>query len=185
MVAVGACSGGGEPEASRSSSASPTTTPSATTSTNTVTPTTTPSTALSVSVPAAAKAHTDEGAKAFAMFFMEQMSDAYASLDLTTVRALAAADCTGCRVLFQSVEERRARGEHAVSRSFTADVAGVRPNASGDTLEIDVAGTERAVNVVKNGTVLRKTTAGKVTFRTRVHWTSSRWEMKDVKAVTA
>src|SRR5687768_14447899 len=105
MVAVGACSGGGEPEASRSSSASPTTTPSATTSTNTVTPTTTPSTALSVSVPAAAKAHTDAGAEAFARFFYESVSRSQHLADSAPIRLLSIRQCVACQSLIERADD--------------------------------------------------------------------------------
>ena len=176
---------GGEPQAEGSSTTTSASASSATTTTAPSSPTTKPTPTASVSIPAAARAHTDEGAKAFAQFYMEELSEAYASLDLSTVRAFAAPACSGCQILFKSLQERKSRGERSAGRSFTAELAGIRPGSSQNLLEIDVAGTEESVDVIDGaGSVIRRTTAGKVTFRTVVQWDSNRWTMKDLKAVT-
>src|SRR6476659_1544402 len=93
-VLLSGCSdgGGAQPGPSRGGPTSSATTSTSTASTS---PTTTasPSGTASVAVPAAARAHTDEGAKAFATFYVEAVSESGYTADSTTLRAITDANC--------------------------------------------------------------------------------------------
>jgi hypothetical protein len=137
-----------------------------------------------VDVPPEAKAHTSDGAKAFAGFYMEQNGDAYVSLSVSSMKALSIPGCAGCRVLMNSVAANKQQGRRAVSRSLTVDMAQVREVSPEGTLHVEVAGTERAVSLVNAaGAVIGTTIAGRVTFLTEVRWTAQGWRMADVKLV--
>jgi hypothetical protein len=113
---------------------------------------------------------------------MEQNSDAYVSLSVTSMQALSIPGCAGCRVLMNSVEKNKQRGQRAIGRSLTVDMTQVRDVSSDGTAHIEVAGTEHAVSLVDaSGTVLGTTSSGRVSFLADVRWTPTGWRMSDVK----
>jgi hypothetical protein len=184
-LAVAGCSGD-DPRASTTGSSTSTKSSSMTSSPTSTTTSSSRTTTGDVYVPPAATEHTEEGAKAFASYYMEQVSESYSTLETRTLTGLTADPCPGCQVLLRSIEQRKNSGEHARRRTFTADLTHIGARSSGGKLQIDVAGTEESVDVLDaKGVVLRKTIAGKVVFRTVVVWVGSSWLMSDVKVVTA
>jgi hypothetical protein len=184
-LALTGCNAGNKPAPSGTSSTSSPTSPGSTSSTSPRSSTTT-TTAPRPSLPPEATKHTDEGAKAFASYYMEEVSESYSTLETTTLADLAADPCPGCAVLIQSIEDRKKSGEHVRKRTFSANLTHVGAKLAGDKLQIDVAGSEEAVDVLDaKGVAVRKTTPGKVVFRTVVSWSGYSWLMADVKVVTA
>lgn len=99
----------------RTATSSVSRTPSSTSPTSS---STSPSPTPSMAVPTPARAHTDEGAVAFATYFALQADEAYVSGDVTTIRALSSKSCEGCAVTITSVERNARQGKHQEARSF-------------------------------------------------------------------
>ncbi|HEY7718123.1 MAG TPA: DUF6318 family protein, partial [Pedococcus sp.] len=98
VVLLAGCNGGSDPGATPSgtngSGPASSSTTSAATSTGTAT---TPSGTATVTIPAAARAHTLDGAKAFAAYFVDAMNDSQVRADSTTLSAISGPNCKGCK----------------------------------------------------------------------------------------
>jgi hypothetical protein len=137
-----------------------------------------------VTIPAAAQQRTPEGAKAFAEFYYEVLSDSQYRADSSQLRALHAASCVACQAFAKKADEMKQRGQHVDSRSLTVDDAVVTPTSVRNGFVIDVLADDRPSNVVDaNGSVVSSSKGAKLTFRTQVVWISSGWKVADSKLV--
>lgn len=155
------------------------------TSTTSASPTTTASSSgtASVAVPAAARAHTDEGAKAFAKFYYETAATSYVTLQTAPLLFLSLPSCVGCGAIVRAVDKQREAGEHLMAASLTIKLVELRSHAK-ERAEIDVAGSEKPVRVIdQQGNVVRTTNAGVVTFRTQLIWTPEGWRVSTMTLV--
>lgn len=183
-VLLAGCSdgAGAQPGPSRGGPSSRATT---STSTASASPTTTaePSGTASVAVPAAARAHTDEGAKAFAKYYYETAATSYVTLQTAPLLFLSLPSCVGCRAMVRAVDKQREVGEHLEAASLTIKLVELRSSAKGRA-EVDVAGSEKPVRVIdQQGNVVRTTNAGVVTFRTQLIWTPEGWRVSTMTLV--
>jgi hypothetical protein len=130
-----------------------------------------------VTIPAAAKQRTPEGAKAFAEFFYASAAKAYVSSNPTPIEALSLSSCVGCGAMIRAIGDMRNAGEHLERPSLEIKLVEVR-EFQPTRVEVDVAGSERAVRVLgKDGDVKRTTQAGVVTFRTQLIASPEGWRV--------
>lgn len=127
LAALGACSSSGAAETPGTSSAPPTaasTTTSAKPPTTTSTPSPTSSEdPVNAKIPKAARAHTQEGAEAFARFYMEQVNKGFTEADPSSLEGLGAPSCETCSSFFESTKDLKARGHHHKGLSISVDGA--------------------------------------------------------------
>jgi hypothetical protein len=178
-LALAGCSdgAGAQPGPSKSGPPSSTTTTTSTAPSSTATTSASPSGTATVAVPAAARAHTEDGAKAFAKYFYETAAKAYVTSSPTKLRALYLPSCVGCGAMTRAIDKQREAGEHFERETLAIELVEVRDINAGRA-EVDVAGTERSVRVVNDrGEVTRTTKQGVVTFRTDINWTAEGWRV--------
>jgi hypothetical protein len=138
-----------------------------------------------VNVPAAARAHTEEGAKAFAEFYYAVLSDSQFRADSGKLRALSTPECVSCQAFARKADAMRERGQHVNLRSLTVKQSQVTPARVSGGYVIDVLAEDQPSKVIeKDGTVISTSKGSKLAFRTSVVWQSDGWKVSDSKLVT-
>ena len=79
--------------------------------------TTAPPTTAAVAIPPEATKHTEEGAKAFVKYFVDQMSTSAYEADSSAVARLSSSSCKGCTTLIAFADDLKAKGHHVDRRS--------------------------------------------------------------------
>jgi hypothetical protein len=127
-------------------------------------------------VPAAARAHTLDGAKAFAAYFVKALNDAQVTTDASTLLAISESECKGCRTFVDGAADMRAKGHHVDRPSLKLDDLLVRPNSTDNRVNVDLLITESASNTVDaRGKVIESFTSDRFTLRTTLTWLGTRW----------
>lgn len=186
-VLLAGCSGGAGAQPGPSSGGPPS---RATTSTSTAsaspTPTASPSVTASVAVPAAARAHTDEGAKAFARFFVDSLNTAQVTADPARLEAISDPGCEGCRAYIDLAHGLRAKHQHVTEPSLQVRSIGVRPDTTRTQAKLDLLIDESASKTVDaNNQIVESFDAGRLTIRTTLRWTGSAWRVQQALLVTS
>ena len=149
-------------------------------------PTTTasPTGTASVAVPAAARAHTDEGAKAFARFYFSTASRAVVRPDTSQLRALSSASCTGCSAFVELIEKYKGEGTHIDRDALRVTDVSVRPSSNEAGIPLDVLATDGPKKLVgASGVIVQEFQQSKLFFEVTVRWAGGRWTMHQLKAV--
>lgn len=169
---------GGEPQAEGSSTTTSASASSTTTTTAPSSPTTKPTPTASVSIPAAARAHTEGGAEAFARFFIEVANHSQTSADSSRLRAISEPSCEGCDVYADLADEMRAKKQRTDVGALSVAGVLVRPGSTGDVVVMDLLLHEKASKVLdQNGSTVQSFGASKLTLRTTTAWRSDRWRI--------
>lgn len=168
-------SSGGPPSRATTSTSTASTSPTATAS---------PSGTASVAVPAAARAHTDEGAKAFARFYFSTASRAAVRLDTSQLRAVSSASCTGCSAFVELIEKYRSEGTHIDRDALRVTDVSVRPSPNEAGIPLDVLATDGPKKLVgATGGIVQEFQQSRLFFEVTVRWVGGRWTMDQLKAV--
>ncbi|MDP5228480.1 MULTISPECIES: DUF6318 family protein [Arthrobacter] len=185
LVACGSEAGKPGPSASSttsvSASASPTPTASAA-----YKPATATSKAENVPVPvmpAAAKAKTPEGAKAFVGYWVAMLSYAYETGDTKTVSAMSAPDCQLCQTMISAVQEQWHAGgwiEGGKLRTPAGDIK-VTPNSERVTLIAQVIQEPFAVHDAKNSVTEEQKERANLALAFVVDRVGDSWKIHDTK----
>lgn len=186
-LALTSCSDGADAQPSPSSAGATSTAASSTSSASSPSSSSSrPSSTATVNVPAAARAHTEDGAKAFAKFYYEILSDSQFRADSTMLRQLSTPECVACEAFAQKADAMRDRGQHVDSRSLTVRQSHVTLVTVQNGHVIDVLAEDRPSRVVaKDGRVVSTSRGSKLAFRTSVVWTDDGWKVSDSKLVTS
>lgn len=184
-VLLAGCSGGAGAQPGPSSGGPPS---RATTSTSTAsaspTPTASPSVTASVAVPAAARAHTDEGAKAFAEFYLKTYSRSAVAADSAPVRALSEPACGGCNTLIDLISRYKADGQHVDRDSLVIRDSSVRPGGTRDSVVVDVLTTDAPKQVLaRDGSAVSKVAGARINFRITADWGTPGWKVADLRII--
>lgn len=181
LSALGACTGSGAagtPAASSRATSSVTTTtaPSATT-TSALSPTSSVDPVIA-KIPADARAHTQEGAEAFARFYMEQVNLAFTKPDPTALAGLGASSCKTCSSFLTGAKDLEQKGHHHKGLSISVDGAPAN-SYTPEAAVIQIFVTQHSVPVVDNtGKKVDETKQGQgiliATLNFQGHWTVQR-----------
>lgn len=187
---IGGCDGapdaGGEvpPSATRASSSSATVSTPATTTSATATSSTPTTTRTKVVLPPPATAHTEDGAKAFAAFFIAQADLSLVHADPSQIFFLVASDCKGCNVFIRWADTLRDKGQHHAGPSLSIHRQMERPEATPNLYVTDLLIDESAVDVVDvSGSKVRSEPAQRATLRTTLRWVGSGWVVAETLLV--
>ena len=154
---------------SSSVSSSPTGSPSTTT-----TPTTTPS----IGIPAAAQAHTPDGAAAFVRYYLEQIDRAWRDADVTLLPSLCLPQSKDCADSQQTAVELAAKHQHYAG--VTATWTSILPLVPGDSVvRIRAVGAALKVDIVDDmGRVVSTDPPLALRLQYDVEWTNKGWRIK-------
>jgi hypothetical protein len=181
-LALSSCSDGAGAQPSPSSAGSSSSTSSGTPSSSAST-TSAPSSTAPVNVPAAARAHTEEGAKAFAEFYTSEMDRATVSADPTQLKSLSLPSCTACEGVIDVVEGYRSRGERQEKPSIVVDLVQVRSFSKASAL-VDVLAQDKPHRVVdQSGRVVSTSEGARINFRHKIVWRTGTWMVADSEIV--
>jgi len=186
-LSVTSCSDGAEAEptptsTSTESMSSPS--PSSSTSSTSSSGSSTSSSTGTVNVPAAARAHTEEGAKAFAEFYLSTYSQAAVRADSSPLVSLSDTTCGGCKSLIDLINGYKAKGQHADSASMVLDDSVLRADSSSNRPVVDVLAKDKKKRILNADGTVAKTVAGAyINFRLTLVWTRDGWKVNDLRVV--
>lgn len=145
--------------------------------TTSVTPSTTPA---KIILPPAATAHTEDGAKAFVTFFVEQMGQSAYQADSAVVAALSGPNCRGCKTLIDYADELKAKDHHVDRQSLRLHGQIVYPNSTPDRYIIDALIEDQPSKIVDlQNTTVSNQAGEKFTLRNTVSWSAGGWVMSE------
>jgi hypothetical protein len=179
---IGGCTGqpdagGGIPPSASRSPSTGATVGAPTRTTAGITPKATPT---KVILPPAATAHTEDGAKAFIAFFVDQMSKSAHEADSSTMAQLSGPRCRGCKTLIDYADELKAKGQHVDRESVRLHGQIVFPDSTADRYIIDALIESQPSKVVDfQGRTVSNDAGEKFTLRNTVSWSAGAWVMSD------
>jgi hypothetical protein len=129
-----------------------------------------------VTIPAAAREHTPEGAKAFAAFYIASVSESGFTANASTLRAVSAPTCKGCQVFIEFAEELRAADQHVDRKSMRLNGMAVRPDSTADLVIVDCLVEDQPSRIVDSrGGVVSNEPGEKLALRISVKWLERGW----------
>ncbi|MDF2143784.1 DUF6318 family protein [Knoellia sp. p5-6-4] len=141
-----------------------------------------PSPTAAVSIPAAARQHTEEGAKAFAKFYLLTYSKSAFSADAASLEALSSDSCGGCKSLIDLVNGYRAKNQHVDRVALTVDTTMLRPEGTSERPVVDVLAKDARKQVLNaDGSVAKVVAAASINFRLTMRWDDNNWEVDDLR----
>lgn len=174
-----ACSGGEEPDPTPSPTVTKSPSPSVSESSSP-----SPSASATIEIPEAARAHTPEGGIEFAKFAVLQGGHALHENNASLFMALTLPECRGCAGIRDAVESQRAEGRRHAEQRISIIGAQLFSPPTATTLEIDLLGTEAAVDVVDaNGEVVDHLAEEVLRVRIGLIWVESGWKLGEIAVV--
>ena len=184
LAALGACTGSdpGPAVTTPPSNSAVTSSPAPTTTTSSATPSPTATVdPVIAKIPAPARPHTQDGAEAFARFYMEQVNRAFTSADPTALAALAGPDCKTCSAFVAGAKDLKAKGHRHQGLSISVDGSpsnSYKPNSA----IVQVFVTQHSVPVIdRRGKQVEQTKEGQGIFFATLtfdkHWVVQRLQV--------
>jgi hypothetical protein len=137
-----------------------------------------------VTIPAAAKQRTPDGAKAFAQYYLETYSEAAHQADAAVVVKLSDPSCGGCKSLIDLVEGYRAKGQRVDRVSLTVDETALRPEGTLTRPVVDALAKDARKRILnRDGSVASNVAAANINFRLTLVWSESGWKLFDLKVI--
>jgi hypothetical protein len=135
-------------------------------------------------VPAAARAHTEAGAQAFAAYYLSTYSQAAVRADSGPLSTLSEKACGGCKSLIDLIDGYRAKKQHVERASLVIDDSSLRPDSSPNRPVVDVLAKDEKKRVLNADGSVAKTVAGaNINFRLTLNWEQDSWKVRDLRVV--
>ncbi len=136
-------------------------------------------------IPKAARAETQKGAEAFAVFFLSSLNTAARNADPTVLEGLYSKECGTCQNMQATIKEFHVNGEHHDQDSLKIlKVSTLVYAEEQKAVRVDV--DQRPVNIVdKNGRVVQRTEAAKSAFAVTLKPTGSHWVVYKLQRVAS
>jgi hypothetical protein len=167
-LVVSGCSGGEDPAPSKRVSAS--SSPSSAS----------PTTAAASEVPAAARAHTPEGAEAFVRYFIDRVNFAWTTPEAGVISALSEAGCKSCVDLEKTASDL-AKSQHRYDSPVVSVVTVTSLASKPGTQTVLFVGTQRKANVVDaDGRVLSSDPEQRSRRVFVLAWQDQRWSVSQI-----
>ncbi|MFL6075452.1 MAG: DUF6318 family protein [Mycobacteriales bacterium] len=134
--------------------------------------------------PAAASAHTQEGAVAFARYWLGKLLPyTFSSLDSSQLHATSLPSCTTCQNVINSVEAVRKDGQKYVGNDITILDAQSPPVANSQSQTVDVTYRAPAQQIVDKAgkTVSTDPASDHAVSELTLDWDSGHWMVHEVK----
>lgn len=137
-----------------------------------------------VVVPPEARAHTSEGAKAFAGFYLHQYSLAALRGESALMAGLAQPQCEGCSALLGVVRKLQRDGQHVDIEAMRVKLVQESAGTMGNSVTVDVLAEELQKRIIaKDGATVAIVRGAKFDFRFLVVWQSQGWTISDLRVV--
>lgn len=183
-VALTSCSDGAGAQPSPSSAGPSSSPPSSTTTSSAPTTTAAPSGTATVDVPAPAREHSEEGAKAFAEFYLTTYTEAAVSADPAALAALSSKSCGGCGSLIDLIRSYQANNQHVDKPSLTIDNTMLRPEGTSDRPVVDVLAKDAKKRILNSdGSVAKTVASANINFRITLKQKENGWKVDDLWVV--
>lgn len=180
MVLAG-CGAEDKPDVSPSSTSisSPTTIAAPTTPTPSPTSDAKPST--DPGIPAAARAHTPNGAAAFVKYFYSKLNASWATADPSLLAPLSDPDCKTCNAFISSAASFRSKNQHYKGEVFSVtSIAGLGKGLEGEEVLV-VGEQEPGALVDQSGAVIEASVRQAGKFVVSLSWTGKRWHVMELQ----
>jgi hypothetical protein len=152
--------------------------PAPPTTTTSAPPTTTqaPVDPVLAKIPKAARSNDQDGAEAFAKFFMERVAESFVRADPTLIDGFYAKGCETCAAFRNTAAEFKERGQHQAKPSFRVDEISITRFLDSEPVKVvTVYLTKVEVEIVDaDGVAVDKTVPGKTAFTLSMRW-DQRW----------
>jgi hypothetical protein len=136
-----------------------------------------------VAVPAAARAHTEAGAEAFARFFIDELNVAWTKPAAGKIAALSDPGCKACASLESTAGDLVAKGRHYVSNPLRVRTAASFEGAPKDRQFVRLILAQPGARVVDGSGVTVETDSKKEEGRTAVLlWQEGSWRIYELGA---
>jgi hypothetical protein len=133
-----------------------------------------------VTIPAAAKQRTPDGAKAFASFYIASVSESGFTADASTLKALSISTCKGCQVFIEFADELRAANQHVDRKSMRLTDMAVRPDSTANLIIVDCLVEDQPSRIVDSrGRVVSNEPGDRFALRISVKWIDSGWAIAE------
>jgi hypothetical protein len=151
-------------------------------STTTTTPSSPPTaTPTKVILPAAATAHTEDGAKAFVRIYFEVLSLAGTNTETGPIRALSSDDCTGCQRVFSALDALHDQGKRYNIASIVVLATVLKPGSTTSRPIVLMQGKELPSKLIAaDGSTIQSFAGGALLFEATLAWTDDGWRMRDM-----
>lgn len=171
-LALAACTDEPEPSGLPTNTATP---PATTTPPPSTTPPRTPPAA-----PPTIHEHTDEGAKAAAIFFVEALEHLFNTGDPSSIQAAAIPDCTSCTKITDNVDSLYKSGGHITTGAYIVDAAAIQENISSTSKILTLQGTRPAHEQFdSSGKQIKTESAAPLQISCLMLWDGARWVVEE------
>lgn len=170
---------------STSSSASPRATASSPPTSSTVSSPPVDVDAAYARVPAPARAHTPQGAQAFAEFYVDQINIAWTLPDPAMVAGYGLGTCRSCSAYESTARSLESDGQRYAGKPVSRNGGAWLPGATSSRVEVDVTGHQNSTRIVDSGgAVVDRPQEQPVNLRFDLRWSNaSRWQVATIKVV--
>lgn len=135
-------------------------------------------------VPKAARAHTPQGAEAFARFYLEQVNRAWVDADPEQIRPYALASCKTCAGLVEEAERLEASGLHYREQPIQVGESVPLPSAKASRAVIQIVSGQLDSHIVRgDGTVDEHVPAQGSVSQLDLSWVETSWRVVSVKTL--
>jgi hypothetical protein len=135
-------------------------------------------------IPKAARAHTPQGAEAFARFYLEQVNKAWMAPDPELIRPYALESCKTCANLVGSAEWLRDHNSRYDVAPTLLGASVVLPESTRDHMLVRVVQAQQASRILDaNGDVQRSFPGVRGESEVALNWQSGSWMVQYVKDV--
>jgi hypothetical protein len=135
-------------------------------------------------IPTAARAHTPQGAEAFARFYLEQVNEAWMVPDPELIRPYALESCKTCANFVGSAEWLRDHDSRYDVEPTSLGASVVLPESTADEVKVRVIQAQKASRIVSaDGTEVNHYPHVSGQSEVAVAWRSSAWRVQYVKDV--
>jgi hypothetical protein len=133
-------------------------------------------------IPTAARAHTPQGAEAFARFYLEQVNEAWMAPDPELIRPYALESCKTCANMVETAEwllQQHYRYDGAPSDIGPSIPL---PKSSQDRVFIDVSTNQLERKIVdEDGGVAEEVSFARSASQVEVRWLAESWQVREIK----
>jgi hypothetical protein len=135
-------------------------------------------------IPTAARAHTPQGAEAFARFYLEQVNQAWMAPDPELIRPYALESCKTCANYVQTSQWLVDNNRHYAGTPSEIGVAVVLPESKPDRVFVQLVNNQLKSKIVNaDGTVHRVLPHIFAGSEVEVQWVHGSWAVRGIKAV--
>jgi hypothetical protein len=135
-------------------------------------------------VPKAARAHSPEGAEAFARFYLEQVNEAWMKPDPELIRPYALESCKTCANYVATAEWLLSREFHYDGRPMRLGEPIVAPESESDHYFIELIANQENRNIISHDGKVEEVVAYRAAgAQVELGWHGTSWVVREVRVI--